>query len=78
MQKNFGIALVTALLATSVAAHAQGIPGGMERGRSAESPAGEQPPVYDILSMKFSKLPLIASQIAPGGLAIFCPIFTKN
>jgi hypothetical protein len=28
--------------------------------------------------MKFSKLPLIASQIGPGSLAISCPIFTKN
>jgi len=37
MRKKFGIAVVAALLATSVAVHAQGIFGGMERGAAEGS-----------------------------------------
>jgi hypothetical protein len=40
MQKKFGIALVTALLAASVAAQAQGIPGGMGARKVGGVPAG--------------------------------------
>jgi hypothetical protein len=38
MQKKFGIAAATALLAAPVAAQAQGIPGGMERVREKVTP----------------------------------------
>jgi hypothetical protein len=40
MQKKFGIAVATALLATPFAALAQGIPGGMERGAAEGSVVG--------------------------------------
>jgi hypothetical protein len=40
MQKRFGIAVVTALLASPVAAQAQGIPGGAERGAAEGSAVG--------------------------------------
>jgi Protein of unknown function (DUF1236) len=40
MQKKFGIAVVTALLAWPVAAQAQGIPGGAERGAAEGSAVG--------------------------------------
>jgi hypothetical protein len=40
MQKKFGIAVVTALLAAPVAAAAQGIPGGMERGAAEGNAVG--------------------------------------
>jgi hypothetical protein len=40
MQKKFGIAVVTALLASPVAAQAQGIPGGAERGAAEGSAVG--------------------------------------
>ena len=40
MQKKFGIAVVTALLAAPVAAQAQGIPGGMERGAAEGNAVG--------------------------------------
>jgi hypothetical protein len=40
MQKKFGIAVVTALLASPVAAQVQGIPGGAERGAAEGGPVG--------------------------------------
>lgn len=40
MRKKFGMAIVAALLAVPVAAHAQGIFGGMERGAAEGSAAG--------------------------------------
>jgi hypothetical protein len=40
MQKTFRIAVVTALLASPVAAQAQGIPGGAERGAAEGSAVG--------------------------------------
>ena len=40
MRKKFGMAIVAALLAVPVVAHAQGIFGGMERGAAEGSAAG--------------------------------------
>ena len=40
MQKKFGIAVVTALLAAPFAVQAQGIPGGMERGAAQGNAVG--------------------------------------
>ena len=40
MQKKFGIAVVTAILATRLAGQSQGIPGGMEREAAQGSAVG--------------------------------------
>jgi len=37
MRKKFGIAVVAALLAAPITAHAQGVFGGMERGAAEDS-----------------------------------------
>jgi len=74
MQKKFGIALVTALLAASVAAQAQGIPGGMERGAAeGRGPVGGVPAggaaagiryiFHEVLKIALDRIPNRARQL---------------